>query len=173
MLNAAKGSLRNKLHTGLFGATKGFKDHDEAGCAHEDKNAMDYERALMRIKVWPIETSMGHSSASTILERLLSYSFTPAEDCKNCWKDYEGTVLGVQAKMSHYFDGLCLDCIRDGVTQSKHLLSECKYGDWEDHRELCGFSDWDSFCRVDHDEPTWFHSTRAKKFRKHRVKQID
>lgn len=76
--------------------------------------------------------------------------------CVFCDQNWGSKVQDAISKVSDYFDGLCLDCLR----RSKDTDTE--------YWSLCG-RDWDRYddaCRVSHGEPTHYFSFMGSRERR-------
>jgi hypothetical protein len=122
---------------------------------------MAYLRALTKIKVWPVAKSMRMASVDDIRGRLLRFDTHEITNC-SCNFNYPQHVLAVHVALPDYIPGLCLDCIRLGITKEKHMRVECH--ERAKHKRECAAISvrWDANCRVRHNQPTWYYSTRAK-----------
>jgi hypothetical protein len=172
-LNAAKGRLRVLIHNDLSSPISPLLVSHRGLCEHQDQVGMAYLRALKEIKVWPIEKSMRKGTADEIWTRLNQFQYTPAvSGCDGCNINFKEHILVVQKSMSKFISGLCLDCVQLGATQEKHMVEECHRRGR--HKRDCGTKSvrWDHGCRVRHNQPTWYYSTRAKKFYNKRLMQL-
>lgn len=128
-----------------------------------------YVRALEQTAAWPLDDTWTKETANTILARLDDFGFgRKVTGCSDCNQDFQGGVRSAVKVVRRYFDGLCLDCMRENEmidkmkTRNKIRINvwdalEKSYG----HREA--LSDWTYKCRVDHNEPTWFYSNLGRK----------
>ena len=96
-----------------------------------------------------------------ILDALENFSYQPAViTCSWCIQDYTGMMDSAVKKTRKYFDGLCLDC----MDPSKPKTGDEDSDYWQ-HNELRE-GEWDSGCRVNHGQPTWYFSFMGRKERR-------
>ena len=154
-LNAAKGRLRTILHRDLFEVTKGLF---LARCSCKEKTLFGYEKALFVIRVWPLEAEALRNSIRTILDRLENFNFVATSgSCSNCTQDYNGVVKQALKRTLNSFDGLCLDC----MDKTKPKTKDEDHDYWQHNSLIPG--EWDSGCRIDHGQPSWYFSFMGRK----------
>ncbi|KAF4228820.1 hypothetical protein CNMCM8980_005580 [Aspergillus fumigatiaffinis] len=172
-LNAAKGRLRTILHQALFKRVNEIIDR--ATCDCKEQTIFDFLKELRRIDVSPLDLSSNKASVAQMLARLRQYDETKTRShalsstdtsvnqsrqswCSVFWLDGKTIVRQAIARVSGYFDGLCLDC----MDRTKDLQVErSKDQDYWFHNQWEKFYDRD--CRISHGEPTWYFSFMGRK----------
>lgn len=152
-LNAAKGSLRAKLHRGLFQVIKTFLI---SGCPCKEKALFAYCKGLDRTKIWPLEEHAGRKSIHQLLEGLRAFTYVPPDGaCSRCANDFKASAVERTRRMVQVdFHGLCLDCM--DASQVKDL--DAAYWNQASERE------WGDYCRLQgHGQPTWYFSFMGRK----------
>jgi hypothetical protein len=125
-LNSAKGRLRTILHQALFKRVNEIIDR--ATCDCKEQTIFDFLKELRRIDVSPLDVSSTKASVAQMLDRLRQYDETKTRSfalssndtsvnqsrhspCSVCWLDGKTIVRQAIARVSSYFDGLCLNCM--------------------------------------------------------------
>lgn len=155
-VNAAKGRLRTRLHAMTFAPIEKLL---VANCDCKEKTLYQYIKALHSTGVWPLDPVWPRMEVTVILDRLNSFKYKPPESaCRSfCQGDYEGAVGRAISTVRNYFDGLCLDCMDKSKAKTANYDS-----DYWHHNDL-EEGEWDSGCRVNHGEPTWYFSFMGRK----------
>ncbi|EOD52638.1 hypothetical protein UCRNP2_574 [Neofusicoccum parvum UCRNP2] len=158
-INAAKGRLRIVLHRELWKPINRLLTQAECSC--KEKTVFGYQKALVKIGVWPLEEMYLKYSLKEILDKLSKFNWAPDPDsCRSyCgMTDYAGLVAEAGREVSKYFHGLCLVCM--DMTNPKTTNVD------EDYWRHNFIKDWDRKCRphgVSHGQPTWFYSYMGRK----------
>lgn len=125
-----------------------------------------YLKELQRIEVEPLGNTLFRNSVADILTRLDYFNHRnlscnkhdPLSQCSWCSRTWTCLIEGIQRRIRRYFDGLCLDCLRN------HLDKHSTYWNRELHREAYD-GEWDSTCHISHGEPTWYFSFNGRRER--------
>ncbi|KAF8866842.1 hypothetical protein BDZ45DRAFT_795299 [Acephala macrosclerotiorum] len=157
-INAARGSLKMKIHEALY-INREFLN---ATCRCRKDGLFEYELALERTGVWPLEEVLHGKDAisiQTVLDGLHRFHYNaPNGHCELCASDITSTTVAQAIQnCTNNFDGLCLDCI-----DKPHRK------DWDtDHYKHRGYKSkkvrFDKGCRFPHGEPTWWFSWMARR----------
>ncbi|KAK0513132.1 hypothetical protein JMJ35_004118 [Cladonia borealis] len=154
-LNAAKGRLRTVLHRGLF---RPCEHLFSANCKCRKETLYDYQKHLVDIDVWPLETVFQRTPMNEILDRLEKFNFeAKLSACGACRRDYKSPVEETVEFVRYYFDGLCLDCLN----RSKPKLKDPDMDYWRHH--TLKEHEWITGCRFRHKQPTWYFSFMGRK----------
>ncbi|CZR57053.1 uncharacterized protein PAC_06942 [Phialocephala subalpina] len=157
-INAARGSLKMKIHEYLY-INREFLN---ASCRCRKDGLFEYETALDRTGVWPLEEVLHGKDAISlqdVLDGLVRFQYHPPNGhCHLCASDLTTTTVAAAIKnCTNNFDGLCLDCI-----------DKPRRRDWDaDHYKHRGYKSknirFDKGCRFPHGEPTWWFSWIARR----------
>lgn len=124
-------------------------------CDCKEKTLFLYQKALLDIRVWPLERTFSQTSVAGLLDRLKSFKYeSEHQPCPNCTIYCEDVVEDTIRKVKGYFDGLCLVCM---AKTEPGAPKNADYYYWY-HDQI---KDWDRDCRkkgVSHGEPTWYYS---------------
>ena len=140
------------LHYELFAANEYLLR--DASCTSKKQTLYNYEKHLFDIRVWPLEQFRTNTSIKVILDRLKTFTYSPAPGaCLSfCKRDYASLAEKARVRVKDYFDGLCLDCLDK---------SQPKTGDLDEDYYRHGLlkeSEWPRGCRFHHKQPTWYYS---------------
>lgn len=142
-MNAARGSLRGKLHRGVFEKVNKFL---ESNCPCKEKALWEYCTGLARTGVWPLESHIT-KDVESLVHGLRKFTYEkPTGACVDCSSDLKSYVDGVALAVRHNFDGICLDCIN--LTRQESVPKTYWSKDREDRH--------DAGCRIRHDQATWY-----------------
>ena len=154
-LNAAKGRLRTVLHRGLFRPCEHLFSTD---CKCRKETLYDYQKHLVDIDVWPLETVFQKTPMNEILDRLNKFNFEAKPTaCGTCRRDFRGKVKDIGEQVRRYFDGLCLDCL----DRSRPKLGDPDMDYWRHH--TLKENEWITGCRFSHKQPSWYFSFMGRK----------
>ena len=139
----------------------------KANCICKERTLFDYEKALYRIGVWPLERVAQRNSIRVILAALDLFSYVPPKQAcsRYCQRDYKAIVAAAQALTQGYFDGLCLDC----MDKSKPKTGDADMDYWL-HNDL-GETGRVEGCRFLHKQPTWYFSFMGRKEERDRFRE--
>ncbi|CAF9909271.1 MAG: hypothetical protein HETSPECPRED_008905 [Heterodermia speciosa] len=149
-LVSAKKSLRDNLEAALW---EPIAQLLRAKCSCKVDTQYGYIHALEGTGGWPFHHLWPRASVTDILNRLSRFSYQAAPNaCKRCRKNYEAIVESAVRTARCDFDGLCLDCMERSKPRPET--------DAEDYLKdnMPTVDDWSRPCRVQHGEPTWYHS---------------
>ena len=153
--------MRTVLHRGLFGPCGHLFN---TNCECKKETLYDYQKHLVDINVWPLETVFQTTPMNEILDRLEKFKFdAKSSACGTCRHDYKGRVTSIEKYVRSYFDGLCLDCL----DRSKPKLADTDMDYWR-HHELKEH-EWVKGCRFPHKQPTWYFSFNGRKEERDRL----
>lgn len=150
-LNAARERLRTILQRSLFEDVNSIIDHARCDCAAQ--TFFSYMRDLHKIGIKPLDSEIYKNCVRDILNRLASFkednmankpSVQRCEECFHWWKWIVDHAIG---QVESYFDGLCLDCMKN------HPDEDSEYWALDAMRYV-----YDTTCRIRHGEPTWYFS---------------
>jgi hypothetical protein len=151
--------LRTKLHEAVY-INRSFLTK---GCSCKEKALFQFELALDKTGIWPLEQSMNgkyKKSLQDVLDGLQSFQYkVPEGACQFCSSDFGKTIIlpAIESVESN-FEGLCLDCILKSKIRDQN----------DQYRKSRGHSaghNWSKNCRIEHGEPTWYFSFLASRQR--------
>lgn len=156
-MNHARGGLKTSIHRELWKEVGSLLKRRSCRCGQWQATAGRYFSELVRTGAYPLEDTFGKCSARSILTRLDGFSMGPLRgECDSCDIDWEDVVDRAVRRTKRYFDGLCLDCM-----DRSHAKRETVDKDYWNHNAAVG-GRWDSRCRINHGEPTWYVSWRGR-----------
>ena len=98
----------------------GLVHHPIVLCAHDGMRVLTHMKALKNLGVWPPSIICKDRSIAATCAILATYVAAPISGCP-CLEqrpNFEQMVRKAGSKALQSFDGLCLHCVRLGVTQS-------------------------------------------------------
>ncbi|CAG8898005.1 unnamed protein product [Penicillium egyptiacum] len=158
-LTAARGRLRTILQRSLFEDVNVMIDHARCDCAAQ--NIFSYMRELHRIGVKPLDSDIHKNCVLDILNRLANFDEDKMADrdpwvptCEACSHSWKRLVGHAQRHVQNYFDGLCLDCMKNQPNENSEYwaFGTPRY-------------EYDGTCRISHGEPTWYFSFMGRRDR--------
>ncbi|KAJ5618696.1 hypothetical protein N7528_006807 [Penicillium herquei] len=157
-MNNARGRLRTILQRGLF---NGIQPIFSSECSCKEITVFDFLQELVRLDVWcPWSNVFYRSSISQILERLEDFDAAnirrPNRDCYRCNIRSQSCVEAASEKVAGYFDGMCLDCMKQEANPRSEYWRTRRYERYERY---------DDECRIRHGEPSWYFSFMGKRER--------
>lgn len=152
-LNSARGRLKAVLHDQLWQPIE--RPLTSGPCNCKEKTLFEYQKAMLKAKVWPLERTFAHTSVSEILFRLTQITYEGEPDsCDDSRIDCRQVVQKTVRETGKYFDSLCLRCMYK-TTATGPRRSDDDYWTHHQHR------DWDETCRgygIRHGQATWYYS---------------
>ncbi|PQE29546.1 BTB POZ fold protein [Rutstroemia sp. NJR-2017a WRK4] len=122
----------------------------ELSCNCKEASLFAYCKGLSKTNIWPLELHM-KKSCQEILDSFKLFTCEVAKDscttCKSLLRDT--SIKRIHDKIQNNFEGLCLDCM-DVSKASAEATKNYLRRDFSGH--------YDSGCRVDHGQPTWYWS---------------
>lgn len=153
-MNGARGSLRSKLLRGCFDPVSSFL---KQSCACKEKSLFSYNMALSKTGLWPIHDQHKKSILDIINSPgFINFKCEIADGtCNICKLRLLSTDISsiLRTELISYFNGLCLDCMKLTKTGDVHQ----DYWEHDIHQE------WGTYCRVSHEQPTWYFSFMGRK----------
>ncbi|KAJ5715386.1 uncharacterized protein N7483_012567 [Penicillium malachiteum] len=155
-MDAARGRLRNRLQFALF--DKRIDQIRRSSCQCKKATVFDFLDELSRVDVNPLKDMIYKSSISELLRRLKDFKVEnigpPDEDCFNCGIDFQDHVETAARTVEKYFDGMCLDCMKEDPDLSSPYWQPKGYR-----------GSYDRTCRIRHGEPSWYYSFMGRRER--------
>jgi hypothetical protein len=128
-----------------------------ACCDCAAQTVFAYLRQLHQIGIKPLDSDIHKRSVRDVLDRLGSFSESNMgiehllmHYCAVCSLSWQRVVDNARLHTENYFEGLCLDCMRNYQSENT------QYWTLETTR-----SDYDLSCRVGHGQATWYFSFKA------------
>ncbi|KAL5404395.1 hypothetical protein PMIN06_008958 [Paraphaeosphaeria minitans] len=153
LMNHARGGLKSTIHKHMWKKANNVLRFETTKCSCWDATIGQYLAALVRIDAFTIEDALQRSSFHEILDRMKDFSFDYNPECRRCRSiDWVYVVQMTRQAAQAYFDGLCLDCMDRSKPEGKEMDDEY----WRINASV--ENRWDSRCRVQHKQATWYVS---------------
>lgn len=154
-MNDARDGIKSSILKALFDP---IDNALKLTCPCKDASLVSWCKALSKSGIWPL-ADHDTKSVRDILQHPGTIHFRcvlPAEACEACKANFQPSKISRARDGSlTTFDGMCLDC----MARSKGGQNGTNRSYWVHDTQR----QWDTNCRINHGQATWFFSFLGKK----------